>query len=109
MEWSFLCSRIVEFIIKKNFFHINQFNISFVKRINKFTLLEKLNKSLLNNTKKISKFSSPIKINRTLTSNHKELNNVISKALYGKNEINIIEMLKEWHNINTDFYKFYNK
>ncbi len=102
-------SRIVEFIIKKKLFHTNQFNISFVKRINKFTLLEMLNKSLLNNTKKIYKFSSPIKINRTLTSNYKELNNVISKALYGKNEINIIEMLKEWHNINADFYKFYNK
>jgi len=102
-------SRIVEFIIKKNFFHINQFNISFVKRVNKFTLLEKLNKSLLNNTKKIYKHNSTLKINRSLTSNHKELNKIISKALYGKNEIDIIEMLKEWHNIEAIYYKFYNK
>jgi dTDP-4-dehydrorhamnose reductase len=102
-------SRIVEFIINKKLFHINQFNISFVKRTNKFTLLEKLNKFLLNDTKKINKHNSPFKINRSLTSNYKELNSVISKALYGKNEINITEMLKEWHKIQADFYKFYNK
>ena len=102
-------SRIVEFVINKKLFDINQFNISFVKKTNKFTLLEMLNKSLLGNAKKINKFSSPIKINRALTSNYKELNNLISNALYGKNGINILEMLKEWQSIQADFYKFYNK
>lgn len=102
-------SRIVEFLIKKKLFHINQFNISFVKRTNKFILLEKLNKYLLNDAKKINKHNSPFKINRALTSNYKELNSVISKALYGKNEINISEMFKEWNDIQADFYKFYNK
>lgn len=102
-------SRVIELIIKKKLFHINQFNISFVKKANKFTLLEMLNKSLLGNAKKINKFSSPVKINRALTSHYKELNNFISNALYGKNEINILEMLKEWQNIQSDFYKFYNK
>lgn len=102
-------SRIVEFIINKNLFHINQFNISFVKTTNKFILLEKLNKYLLNNTKKIYKHNAQIKVNRSLTSNFKELNNVISKALYGKKEIKVSEMLNEWYEIQADFYKFYKK